>query len=195
MSCSLLSLQNVSFLNCGPYSFTLSKGECVGIRGPSGIGKTQLFPSTGDILLNGCSKDSVAPAIWRSKVTMLPTDSVWWYDDVGSHFPTLLQKKFLKGMCAKLGLPEEIIHWQVSRLSTGEKQRLALVRSLQIKPAVLLLDEPTSALDGVNTQLVENLLSRLCTNEKLSLVWVSHDAEQLSRVSDRILTMDKASLR
>ena len=201
MSHSLFSIQNLTFLNCGPYSFTLSKGECVGIRGQSGIGKTQLFraisdliPSTGDVLLNGCRKDSVAPAMWRSNVTMLPTDSVWWYDDVMSHFASPQEKKFLKNMCSTLGLPEEIIHWQVNRLSTGEKQRLALIRSLQIKPSVLLLDEPTSALDGVNTQLVENVLSRLCRNEKLSLVWVSHDAEQLLRVSDRILMMDKTSL-
>lgn len=202
MSVSLLSLHNVCFLHCGPYSFTLSTGECIGIRGHSGVGKTQLFraisdliPSTGDVVFNGTPKNSIAAVDWRCQVTMVPTDSVWWYDDVASHFKSIQEKRFLEDMCEKVGLSKEIIHWQVSRLSTGEKQRLAILRSLQIHPTILLLDEPTSALDAVNTQLVENLVLNLCRKESLSVMWVSHDAAQLARVSHRILTMDKASIK
>jgi ABC-type dipeptide/oligopeptide/nickel transport system ATPase subunit len=202
MSTSHFSLHKLRFLDNGPYSFSLLRGECLGLKGPSGVGKTQLFraitdliPSVGDVVYNDIKKDSVSAVKWRSQVTMLPTDSVWWYDDVSSHFSSLEAQKFLYNMCVKLGLPKEIINWQVNRLSTGEKQRLSLIRSLQVKPAILLLDEPTSALDVVNTKLVEMLLLDLCESKTLSLIWVSHDAAQLERVSDRILFMDKTDIR
>ena len=202
MSNSHLSLHQLSFLNNGPYSFSLRPGECLGLNGPSGVGKTQLFravsdliPSLGDIVFKGKNKDSVSAVEWRSQVTMVPTDSVWWYDEISSHFSSPKEKAFLDNMCINVGLPKEIVNWQVNRLSTGEKQRLSLIRTLQIKPAILLLDEPTSGLDAVNTQLVETLLLELCQSENLSLMWVSHDAAQLERVSDRILFMDKTGIR
>lgn len=202
MSTSHLCLHKLRFLDNGPYSFSLLRGECLGLKGPSGVGKTQLFraitdliPSVGDVVFNDIKKDSVSAVKWRSQVTMLPTDSVWWYDDVSSHFSSLEAKTFLDNMCARLGLPKEIINWQVNRLSTGEKQRLSLIRSLQVKPAILLLDEPTSALDAVNTKLMEKLLLGLCESKTLSLMWVSHDAAQLERVCDRILSMDKTDIR
>ena len=204
MSRPLLLVHNLCFQDCGPLSLSLFKGECVGIQGYSGVGKTQLFRaisdlicSTGEVILNGSAKDSFAATSWRSKVTMLPTDSVWWHDDVAAHFTHLggNKKTFLEEMCEKVGLPPSIATWQVSRLSTGEKQRLALLRSLQLWPAILLLDEPTSALDSANTVLVETLLLRLCKEENLSLMWVSHDEAQLKRVSDRILIMDKSGIQ
>lgn len=203
MTRPLLSIHNLCFQDCGPLSLDLFKGECVGIRGHSGVGKTQLFRavsdlicSTGEVAFDGSAKDFFAATLWRSKVTMLPTDSVWWYDDVAAHFkPSGGKKKtFLEEMCEKVGLPPSIATWQVSRLSTGEKQRLALLRSLEIRPAILLLDEPTSALDIANTALVEALLLSLCKDENLSLMWVSHDEAQLRRVSDRILIMDKSGI-
>ena len=198
MSDPFFGVRGLSFLGCGPYSFSLEKGKCLAVRGPSGIGKTQLFraisdliPSTGEVLVNGISKDDLAAPKWRSQVTMLPTDSVWWYEEVGAHFTSPGSLEYLKEMCTQLGLSPEIVHWQVNRLSTGEKQRLALLRSLQIRPDILLLDEPTSALDYHNTQLVEALLLKLKDKEQLTLLWVSHDSTQLSRVSDRILYMGK----
>ena len=202
MNTTQFSVDKLRFLDNGPYSFSLLRGECLGLRGLSGVGKTQLFraitdliPSVGNVFFNDIQKDSVSAVKWRSQVTMLPTDSVWWYDDVSSHFSSLEAQKFLDNMCVKLGLPKEIINWQVNRLSTGEKQRLSLIRSLQVRPAILLLDEPTSALDAENTKLVETLLLGLCESKTLSLMWVSHDAAQLERVSDRILFMDKTNIR
>lgn len=202
MKDSYLSLDTLTFLGLGPYSFSLNQGECLGVIGPSGVGKTQLFraisdliPSTGKIVFNGVNKDTFSAVTWRSHVTMLPTDSAWWYDDVSSHFSSPKEKSFLDDMSIKVALPKEIYNWQVSRLSTGEKQRLSLIRALQIEPAILLVDEPTSALDAANTQLVEVLLLDLCNSLKLSLIWVSHDAAQLERVSDRILRMDMSGIQ
>jgi ABC-type iron transport system FetAB ATPase subunit len=76
-------------------------------------------------------------------------------------------------------------------LSTGEKQRLAILRSLEKKPAILLLDEPTSALDADNVKRVEELFYNQKIEKNISLMWVSHDEDQLKRVCDRIFIMKK----
>ena len=75
--------------------------------------------------------------------------------------------------------------WEVSRLSTGEKQRLALVRLLQNQPRALLLDEPTASLDTTNIGHMEQLVLDYCKNQQVPVLWVSHDSEQLGRVADR----------
>ena len=198
MSEAFFSVDNLQFLGCGPFTFSLHKGECLGLSGQSGVGKTQLFralsdlvPSTGNITFNDKGKNDFAAVEWRSKVSMLPTDSVWWYENVGDHFKSASAKSFLLEMCPRLGLPEEIVDWQVSRLSTGEKQRLSLLRSLERKPEILLLDEPSSALDTENVMRLEALLHSLRVNNSMTLMWVSHDEPQLTRVCDRILVMEK----
>jgi ABC-type phosphate transport system ATPase subunit len=81
-----------------------------------------------------------------------------------------------------LGLDAECLQWPVSRLSTGEKQRLALIRALVLEPAVLLLDEPTSALDADATAAVERaMMQRL--DAGTTLIIVTHDAEQARRLN------------
>lgn len=194
-------VDGLRFLGCGPFSFELNKGECLGIYGDSGIGKTQmlralsdLIPSEGTISFLGRLKDDYSAVDWRSQVSMLPTDSVWWYEDVSSHFNSIPEKAFLEETCSKVGFNIEIINWQVSRLSTGEKQRLAILRSLQKQPTILLLDEPTSALDGENVKRVETLLLSLTRENDISLIWVSHDEAQLQRVCNRILFMKQDGL-
>jgi ABC-type iron transport system FetAB ATPase subunit len=81
------------------------------------------------------------------------------------------------------------MQWQVSRLSTGEKQRLALARALMNQPRVLLLDEPTASLDAANTQVVEALIAGYRRDSGTAVLWVSHDAEQAARVADRQLQL------
>ncbi len=197
-----LQVEKLQFLDKGPFSFSIRRGECVGLSGRSGIGKSQLFRaltdlilSTGTVSLNGISRDKVEAPDWRTMVTLLPTDSYWWYDLVGAHFS--LENKNIESVeedLVQLGLPPEVLQWQVSRLSTGEKQRLALLRSLQSGPQVLLLDEPSSGLDPYHTELLEVYLKRKQQNSNLTTMWVSHDALQLSRVADRVLVMEKNTL-
>ena len=74
--------------------------------------------------------------------------------------------------------------WSIPRLSTGEKQRLGLARSLLGKPRILLLDEPTSALDDVNRRLVDDLL-RKQADEGCAIIIVTHDPEQAVRLKAR----------
>ncbi len=196
-----LVVESLEFLENGPYSFSLPTGQCVGISGQSGVGKSQLLraladliPHSGTITLFGEPIDSVAPQRWRSRVLMVPAESAWWHDTVKPHFTTELDTELFNRAIVALGFDDDVLNWHVSRLSTGEKQRLALVRALVLQPQVLLLDEPTSGLDAYHTDQLERLISQLRQEQNLSVLWVSHDKEQLARVASSILELKRNSM-
>ena len=179
----------------GPYSLQIAAGECVSLRGPSGSGKSLLLraiadldPYQGEVLFDGTASTDVVAPQWRKQVALLPVESQWWFDEVGAHFPV----NFCTDGCPwfePLGFTEETLHWPVSRLSSGEKQRLALVRVLLNAPRVLLLDEPTASLDAGATAVVERLVADYRRETGAAVLWVSHDAQQAARVSDRQLRL------
>ena len=82
-----------------------------------------------------------------------------------------------------LGFEQDVMKWQISRCSSGEKQRLSILRLLSNCPRVLLLDEPTANLDAGNAVRVEELVHHYLTTHNSTAIWVGHDASQLQRVS------------
>ncbi len=202
MSVPLLQVSELTFLENGPYSFDVSPNELVGLTGPSGIGKTQLLRAMvetiafhGKIFLEGIpSKDFVSPE-WRKKVSLVPAEAVWWHDTVAEHFSGAGTRGELIGILHNLGFGEEVLSWKISRLSTGERQRLALVRAILPQPMILLLDEPCSALDAESVSRVEQLVASYNTEPNRAIIWVSHDLEQLQRVADSCYIVEKKSLQ
>jgi len=197
-----LDVRDLAFLENGPYSLILAPGECVGLTGPSGIGKTQflravvdIIPHEGEICLNGRKCSGTPPCEWRKKVSLVPSESRWWYDDVGKHFPGNYLDSPQAEWMRQLGFTDDVMNWRVSRLSTGEKQRLAFLRAMINNPQILLLDEPTSALDRHYSTQLEKLLLDLRRQQRIGLIWVSHDIDQLQRVCDRIYRLEKYDLQ
>lgn len=94
------------------------------------------------------------------------------------------------GLLASLGFERSVGDWQVSHLSTGERQRLAILRLLANQPGCLLLDEPTTSLDHDMVTCVERLLLDYAAAQQAPLLWVSHDPAQLNRVCSRRLSME-----
>jgi ABC-type multidrug transport system ATPase subunit len=92
-----------------------------------------------------------------------------------------------------LGLPSDILTWPVSRLSTGEKQRLALTRVLLLAPDIMLLDEPTSGLDPDSTRVVEEMLLQRAENGA-AILFVTHDPGQTERLATRKLALINGGL-
>lgn len=139
----------------------------------------------GDAQTGHIVRSRVSAPEWRRKVAYIPSESGWWADTVRAHLPT----GNCNSLLAALDLPEDCMEWGVSRLSTGERQRLALARAFSLDPDVLLLDEPTSALDGAATAAVESVLqARLAKG--ITAICVTHDTEQVSRLGGLKASVD-----
>jgi UDP-glucose/iron transport system ATP-binding protein len=194
----MLSVTDLRRLGLGPLSFTVETGECLALRGPSGAGKSLLLraiadldPNEGRVTLDGASRESMPAPAWRRRVAYLAAEAGWWADTVAEHFSDW---SAARPLVEALGLPAECGDWPVARLSTGEKQRLALARSLLLEPRVLLLDEPTSGLDPDAVERVETLV-RARQKDGVSIVWTTHDRAQARRVARRWLEIENGRLR
>jgi ABC-type iron transport system FetAB ATPase subunit len=177
----------------GPLSLQISAGECVSIRGKSGSGKSiflraiaDLDSNEGSVTLDGIERSRIPAFEWRRKVMLVPAESGWWADSVREHFEDIEAAKVLLDV---LVLPPEILDWQVSRLSTGERQRLAIARALSLSPSVLLLDEPTAALDPQATKFVEEIMRRQMA-AGISIILVTHDEAQARRMANRAFVLE-----
>jgi len=168
-------------------NLSIEPATCLAITGPSGSGKSRFLralvdidPNDGTVWLDESERSTMPAPQWRQAIAYVPAESAWWSDRVGDHFASDVD--ISEGL-AKLGLPPDCMDWPVARLSTGEKQRLALLRALAPEPSILALDEPTSALDEGATELVENYLRELLKAGK-TLLLVSHDARQADALAD-----------
>jgi putative ABC transport system ATP-binding protein len=178
----------------GPFDLTAHKGECVAITGASGSGKSlflrmvaDLDPNEGSIRLDDRRRASFAAPAWRRCVIYVAAESGWWADSVDAHFERS-QLAEAKELAARLDLKLDLFSGPVARLSTGERQRLALLRALLLKPAVLLLDEPTGSLDHDSVGRVEAVLGeRLAAG--LILILVTHDPAQAKRLGGQRFEM------
>ena len=173
-------------------SFELHRGECITLQGASGSGKTlilraiaDLDPSDGTVTLDGATRESTPAPVWRRQVTFVAAEPGWWADTVRHHFTAWDEALPL---VKELGLPSSSAEWNVQRLSTGERQRLGLVRALALGSRVLLLDEPTSGLDADATAAVEAMIAKR-VKAGTGVVWVTHDADQARRVGSRRFTI------
>lgn len=180
-----------------PATFRIEAGACVVLSGPSGAGKSLLLraiadldPCEGEVRLGSVSRRDVAAPAWRRQVMYVPAESGWWAQEVGAHFA---DRDAGAHLLEDVGLPDSALEWPVARLSTGERQRLALVRALALDPKVLLLDEPTSGVDPETTTRIESLLRRTL-DRGTAILMVTHDRDQASRLADRQMTISQGRL-
>ena len=182
-----LQLKAIQIRHVGPINLQVAAGEIVCLSGGSGAGKSLLLraiadmlPHDGDACLNGECANGLSAPIWRKKVALLPAETHWWYESIGQHFSkqddTALQR---------LGFDKQTWQWEVTRCSSGERQRLGLLRALANQPQCLLLDEPTGSLDPENTLRVEQLVQDYARDRQVPVLWVSHSMEQIKRVAVR----------
>lgn len=191
-----LGLAAFRALRVGPIDLILQGGECASLGGPSGAGKSLLLraiadldPHEGGLRLDGHDYLELTGPQWRRQVGLLPPETAWWAPRVGEHFPPNGQPAL-----AALGFPEEAMGWEVTRLSSGERQRLGLLRLLAYRPSVLLLDEPTANLDPTGVERVEALIAEYRASTGAAVLWVSHDATQRQRVAERELRLIEGRL-
>lgn len=180
----MLRVQALCFLDRGPYTLALAPGQAAAVAGPSGSGKSlllaaiaDLIPNTGQVQLGAQRREATPAPEWRRRVCYLAANPAWWAATVREHFASPPRPEAL----ATLALPAELLDRDPHALSTGERQRLGLLRALAVQPQVLLADEPTAALDVAHTAAVERLLTARM-KAGLALLLVSHDPDQARRL-------------
>ena len=191
-------------------SLTFPERTVTGLIGPSGCGKStfirllnrmhEFIPTAamaGSVLLNG--KDiydpSEDPAMIRLKVGMVfqkpnPFPAMTIRENVLAgiklaHLKRDNHDEIVEKCLTRAGLWNEVkdrLHASGGSLSGGQQQRLCIARSLAVEPQVLLMDEPCSALDPGSTLRIEETIKELA--EKITIVIVTHNMQQASRVSD-----------
>ena len=181
----------------GPFNLALGAGEAIAITGPSGAGKSVLLrmiadldPHEGVVTLDGADRLTMPAPEWRRRVAYLAAEPGWWHDDAAAHFT---DRARAEALMPELALDSALLDQPVHRLSTGERMRLALIRTLLNDPAVLLLDEPTGALDPAATRLAETMLqARLAAGA--ALIIVTHEIEQAVRLDARRFHLEAGRL-
>lgn len=197
----------------GPVTFTVSPGGSLGLRGPSGAGKSTLLRALVGLLprvlrttgaANVLGTDVVAaadlPAL-RARAGLVGQTPVLFADSIlgnalfGVRHVLRASRTQLRvraeAALVEAGPWEEVadrLDDPAAQLSIGQRQRLCLARALAFDPALLLLDEPTSALDDAAAAVVESTL--LSLRGRRTLLLVSHDREQLTRLCDQVVVLD-----
>lgn len=191
----ILALENISF--------DVSEGEFLSIIGPSGCGKSTLLSIIsglekklgGKVYIENEEINNISPKIGY----MLQRDCLLeWRTILGNSMFGLEikgktckeDKEYVEELLKKYNLYEFKDKYP-SELSGGMRQRAALIRTLAVKPKILLLDEAFSALDYQTRIMVTNDISSILRKENITAIMVTHDISEAISMSDRILVLTK----
>ena len=189
-------------------SFELHQNEIIGILGPNGCGKTTtigmilglLKPTKGKVLLNGMEIESqrvdllsklnfISPYIeLPKKLTVKQNLEVY-----GRLYDIKKLRIKIDYLCEKLRL-YEFIDKITGELSSGQKNRVSLAKSIINDPEVLLLDEPTASLDPETGDFVRGFLEEYQRDKKTSILLASHNMSEVERLCSSVLMMNKGAI-
>ena len=189
-------------------SFKVNKNEIIGILGPNGCGKTTtigmilglLKPSKGEVLINGIEIETkrvdllhnlnfISPYIeLPKKLTVRQNLEVY-----GRLYDVQNLKNKINTLSEKLRL-NEIIDKITGELSSGQKNRVSLAKSIINDPLVLLLDEPTASLDPETGDFVRSFLENYQKEMKASILLASHNMSEVERLCSSVLMMQNGSI-
>lgn len=191
----------------------INKGEILGVVGESGCGKSTLVntilnlhePTSGKVVFDGSDMFAIGGnelRKTRKKIQIVFQDPFWslnprWLvkDIVGEPIKVhenLDASEFLiriESLLEMVGLPKKVAFKYPHEFSGGERQRIAIARSLAVNPKLVVLDEPTSSIDVLSQAQILNLLDELKERLKLTYILISHDLSVVNYMSDKIIVM------
>jgi NitT/TauT family transport system ATP-binding protein len=182
-------------------SFALAENEFVSLVGPSGCGKSTLLsiaagltePSSGAVLVD----DDIVRGPGRDRGVVFQTYTLFPWMNVRANIEFALRGESLSRADRRRVADEQLdlvglsafADAMPSQLSGGMRQRVAIARALSYKPRVLLMDEPFGALDAMTRQLMQELLTQVWEEHRLTVLFVTHDIDEAVFLSDRVLLM------
>lgn len=194
------------------FSFSFERGKTTCLLGPSGCGKTTLLrliagleePSNGTVKIEGTivsrKKETIVPPHKRKIGFIFQDLALWPHFDVYENIAFGLKEKKQKNIKSKVaglldlfGIGDKTTKYP-HELSGGQKQMVAVARSLALQPEILLMDEP---LANIDTHLKENILQHLKTiqrEKQFTLLYVTHDHREAMKIADYIIVMDRGRI-
>lgn len=199
-------------------SLAVYPGETVGLVGESGSGKTSLLrvalglqaPTSGTVRIDGVERATASRSTRRElrrRMAFVPQDPLASFQRGASGveilrdalraagIPRAQRMQRARALAAEVGLDMTDLARAAATLSGGQRQRLAIARALARDPELLLLDEPVSALDLTVQARVLDLLDALQQRRGTAYVLVSHDADVITAMSDRIVVVEQGRVR
>ena len=199
-------------------SFSIERGEVLGLVGESGSGKTTLGRSilkltdvnSGSIIFNKKDITNLSP----SEMKIVRKDmQIIFQDPFGSLNPrhsikTILSeplivhnygdkfkiKKRMIELLDQVSLPKKSLDLYPHEFSGGQRQRIAIARALSLNPKFLIADEAVSALDvSIQSQII-NLISDILHEYRISMIFISHDLSVIKHISTKIAVMNKGQI-
>lgn len=190
-------------------SFAVEKGKKIAIVGDSGCGKSTLAriiinllsPTSGEVLIDGRPVKKLKRHEKAKRIQMVfqhPINSFNPKKKIGSQLEEASRLNGLpynaSGYLNEFGLKDDLLDRYPFQISGGEAQRLSIIRSISLKPQILILDEPTSMLDvSTQAEVFHYLLNYQRAND-ITLVLISHDIELVSRVCDEIIIINEGKI-
>lgn len=185
-------------------SFTVDKGDFLGIIGPNGAGKTTLFQCmlgivndySGEINLFGFD-------IRQGKKMLQTTGYVPQKKSVEQAFPATVSEIVSLGMIGNKINTESIDsaiefvelgayrNKRIGELSEGQQQRVIIAKALVKQPDLLILDEPTTGIDSAAQQRFYDLLTKLNKDKGITIVWSSHDMNAVKKLASKVACIDR----
>lgn len=207
---NLLELKSVELTYHSPKSetqalknlnFSVNSGDFVSIVGPSGCGKTTILsliagilkPTNGEIFISGKKVEKITEkaGYMFQRDNLFEWLNIWKNVTLGLNFrkrKTPENQEYAKQLLAKYGLSDFEKHYP-NELSGGMRQRVALIRTLCLRPEILLLDEPFSALDYQTRLSVQDDVCSIIKSEHKTAILVTHDISEAISMSDKVIIL------
>lgn len=183
-------------------NFSIKKGEFISIIGAYGSGKTTLIKLicglyktySGEIQIN--NKNPQETVLNRGigycpqKPSLLPWRTVIQNLSLPQEIAGYSDLNYLKKLLDSVGMGK-YEHYNISKLSGGMQQLIAIARCLVLDPVLLVLDEPFSSLDEITREKMQNLLFSLVSHSNITTILITHSVDEAIYLSDRIFVLDK----
>jgi ABC-type Mn2+/Zn2+ transport system ATPase subunit len=188
-------------------SMDVRPGSLVGVAGPNGSGKTTLFrsilgllPIVSGSLSRSCPLSSFGYVPQNAALDSEFPLSVGEVVEMGGYGRVRPYRTFPAGEKKRLGEVLELVglkHLKTKSFfacSGGQKQRLLIARALMVDPKIMILDEPLSGVDEESRRSITELLIKLTRENRLAILFSSHDLEMVHRVADEIVRVDHGKI-